>query len=421
MTSSKLQQPGSAERSPFIRYARVMSVVARRRGMSLLIGSVLVAVCGGEADRQAERDEAMAKGEALAEQAHAEPDAGQVELSAEAFRTAGIVTAPVTASAAERTGEHLEVPGEVEVDPRRIAVVSSRTAGRVETLRVIAGEQVETGRTVATLYTPEYVVAQADLQQAERRARALAETRDAEGARALAEAARRRLRLLGVSDEEITRVAGGGEPAPTLAIAAPLSGSIMESHVLAGSAVESGEPIFTVADLSVVDVVAEVPERSLALVRAGQRATVTIAALPGVRFDGTVERLKDALNPETRTAQAVIHVPNTGRRLRPGMFAAVSLVVSMRESLGERGTVLTIPTSAVVTDGEQRFVFVEVGARAYERRDVRLAPLVPSGSVGAPATLVVVLDGLRIGERVVTRGAFTLKSELAKASLSDDH
>lgn len=420
MTTSKPLHPGSARRSPSHRTTSILFAAACRPAILFLAVGGLLA-CGGDGSRQAALDEAGARGEALAEQAHAEPDAGQVELSAEAFRTADIVTATVTASAAERTGEHLEVPGEVEVDPRRIAVVSSRTAGRVETLRVIAGEQVEAGRTVATLYTPEYVVAQADLQQAERRARALAETRDAEGARALAEAARRRLRLLGVSDEEITRVAGGGEPATTLAIAAPLSGSILESHVLAGSAVESGQPIFTVADLTVVDVVAEVPERSLALVRAGQRASVTIAALPGVRFEGSVERLKDALNPETRTVQAVIHVPNTGRRLRPGMFAAVSLVVSTRESLGERGTVLTIPTSAVVTDGEQRFVFVEVGERAYERRDVRLAPMVPAGSAGAPATQVVVLDGLRAGERVVTRGAFTLKSELAKASLSDDH
>ncbi len=384
----------------------------------LITGMLLVASCGGDADRPAAASE---HGEAPSEQEHTESEATQVQLSAEAFRTAGIVTAAVNASAAERSGEHLEVPGEVDVDPRRIAVVSSRTAGRVETLLVIAGEQVDAGRTVAALYTPEYVVAQADLQQAERRARVLAGSRDAEGARALAEAARRRLRLLGVSDAEITRVGDGGEPSNTLAITAPLSGSILESHVLAGSAVESGQPIFTVADLSVVDVVAEVPERSLAFVRAGQRASVTIAALPGVRFDGSVERLKDALNPETRTVQAVIHVPNTGRRLRPGMFAAVSLVVSTRESLGERGTVLTIPTSAVVSDGEQRFVFVEVGERAYERRDVRLAPMMPVGSAGAQAAQMVVLDGLRAGERIVTRGAFTLKSELAKASLSDDH
>lgn len=421
MIRQQMQQAGRGLRSPIAQWTRILAVGARRRWVPILVGGVIAASCGGDTGRQAVRDEAIVAGEALAEGMHAEPDAGQVALSVEAYRTAGIVTAEVTMSAAERTGEHLEVPGEVEVDPRRIAVVSSRTAGRVETLLVISGEQVASGQEVATLYTPEYVVAQSDLQQAERRAVALSGTRDAEGARALAEAARRRMRLLGASDAEIARVASGGEPAATLAIAAPLSGSILESHVLAGSAVESGQPIFTVADLTVVDVVAEVPERSVALVRAGQRASVTIAALPGVRFEGSVERLKDALNPETRTVQAVIHVPNTGRRLRPGMFAAVSLVVSTRESLGERGMVLTIPTWAVVSDGEQRFVFVEVGERAYERRDVRLAPMVPAGSAGAPATHVVVLDGLRAGERVVTRGAFTLKSELAKASLSDDH
>lgn len=92
----------------------------------------------------------------------------------------------------------------------------------------------------------------------------------------------------------------------------------MESHILPGAAVEAGAPIFTVADLSVIDVIAEVPERNLPQVRTGQRATVSIAAFPDMRFEGRVERLRDALNPETRTLRAVIHVPNGSRRLRPG-------------------------------------------------------------------------------------------------------
>lgn len=388
---------------------------ARAAALALMLVAVLAMACASDPTAEVAAD--VAESEAT----HDAAEEGRVELSVEAHRTAGIETAGVSAAAAEQTGEHLEVPGEVDVDPRRIAVVSSRTAGRIETLLVIAGEQVRAGQTVATLYTPEFVVAQADLQQAERRVLTLASSRDSAGAAALAEAARRRMRLLGAIESEIARVASGGEPSATLEIRAPLQGSILESHVLAGSAVESGQPIFTVADLSEVDVVAEVPERSLAFVREGQRASVTIAALPGVRFDGAVERLKDALNPETRTVQAVIHVPNTGRRLRPGMFAAVRLVVSARESLGERGQVLTIPVSAVVSDGEQRFVFVEVSERVYARRDVRVATMVPAGSSGAQASQMIVLDGLRAGERIVTRGAFTLKSELAKASLSDDH
>jgi multidrug resistance efflux pump len=111
---------------------------------------------------------------------------------------------------------------------------------------------------------------------------------------------------MGASDAEIERAAGESDPATTLALRAPLDGSVMQSHLLPGSAVEPGAPIFTVADLSVIDVVADIPERSLPLVRTGQRARVSIAAFPNMKFNGTVERLRDALNPETRTVRAVI-------------------------------------------------------------------------------------------------------------------
>jgi RND family efflux transporter MFP subunit len=355
----------------------------------------------------------------------------RVTLGEAAFATAGIRVAPVEVLPADDRGVGLSVPGQVELDPRRIALVSARIAGRIERLTAVEGDRVTEGETVAYLYSPEFLTAQVDLAQAERRVRVLAGTPDDSGARALAEAARRRLRLMGASDAEVTRAAGEGDPAAVLALRAPLSGSIMQTHLLPGSAVEPGAPIFTVADLSVIDVVAEVPERSLPLVRTGQRARVSIAAFPHLRFAGAVERLRDALNPETRTVRAVIHVPNGSHRLRPGMFATVQLDVSVRDAVDvggtpagstprEVGAVLTIPETAVVTDGERRFVFVEVGVRSYERREVRVASLAPAGSTMSQATRVLVQDGLRVGERVVVSGAFTLKSELAKASLSEE-
>lgn len=371
---------------------------------------------------------------------HGEGEATRVTLTEAAFATARIAVEPVAATSAATGGVGLEVPGQVELDPRRVALVSSRIAGRIERLAAVEGDRVGAGQPVAYLYSPEFLVAQADLGQATRRAQLLAGTEDERGARALVDAARRRLRLMGAGEADIGRAAAGGEPAATLALRAPIGGSVMEAHLLPGAAVEPGAPIFTVADLSVIDVVAEVPERSLPLVRTGQRASVGIAAFPAMRFDGEVERLRDALNPETRTVRAVIHVPNGSRRLRPGMFATVQLDVATRDALalapggatvgaaGARGvggtaggTVLTIRESAVVTDGERRFVFVEVGPRAYERREVRVASLAPPGSSTPRAPAVVVQDGLRAGERVVVSGAFTLKSELAKASLGEDH
>ena len=209
-----------------------------------------------------------------------------------------------------------------------------------------------------------------------------------------------------------------GEPMDALPLRSPMQGNILESHAIAGAAVGVGGPIFTVADLSELDVVAEIPEPSLPMVRLGQRAVIEVAAYPGVRFTGTVERLHDVLNPETRTARAVLHVRNADHTLRPGMFASVRLAVAMPTATGRAHV---IPSSAVVTDGESRLVFVEVGERTFERREVRLESLAPVGSMRPAGDQVRVVEGLRDGERIVIRGAFTLKSELAKAALGGSH
>lgn len=349
-------------------------------------------------------------------------ETNKVTLSEAAFRTAQIEVQPVASTTPLGAAEGLEVPGQVELDPRGVALVSSRIGGRLERLSVVEGDRVDAGQSVGALFSPDYLTAQVDLAQATRRVATLTGTTDETGARALADAARRRLQLLGASDAEITRAAIGGDPASTMSLLSPISGSIMQGHVLPGAAVEAGAPIFTVADLSVIDVVAEVPERNLPQVRTGQRASVSIAAFPDMRFEGRVERLRDALNPETRTLRAVIHVPNGSRRLRPGMFATVRLDVPTATAMrGDLPNSLTIPEAAIVTDGDRRFVFVETGLRAYERREVRTTPFSPPGSASKRTAMVIVQDGLRVGERVVIRGAFTLKSELAKASLSDEH
>ncbi len=353
-------------------------------------------------------------------------EASRVTLTEAAFRTAEIRSAPVELEGAPAPVA-LEVPGHVEIDPRRVAVVSSRIAGRIERLGVVEGDHVRAHQAVAWLYSPTYLTAQLDYQQAQRRAERLAGTIDEEGARALAAAARQRLALMGVARAELDRLAAGGEPSPLLAIAAPFRGSIMEAHVLPGAAVEPGAPIYTLADLSVIDVVASVPERSLPLVRVEQRASVAIPAYPDMRFAGRVERLRDQLDPDTRTIEAVIHVANAEQHLRPGMYATVRLAADPATTIavrtGARGTdsLLTIPESAVVTDGGERLAFVEVGPRTYERRVIQVTSLTPPGSVEPTARRVVVQQGLSAGERVVVNGAFTLKSELAKAGLGHDH
>ncbi len=312
----------------------------------------------------------------------------------------------------------LEVPGTVELDPRRVALVSSRIGGRLEKLLVVVGDAVTAGQAVAELFSPEFFAAQSDVQLSARRSHMLATTDDSVGAAALAAAAVRRLGLMAVSASEIEALRMGGAPQSTLVLRAPFAGRVVKGHLIAGGAIAAGEPIVTVADLSEVDVVAQVPEVSLAAVRLGRRATITVAAFPELRFTGEVERLRDLLDPVTRTVPAVLHVANRSGVLRPGMYAAVRVGTGAAED----GRVLTVPASAVVTDGATQVVFVEIGERTFERREVRVESLSLPGSVRTAGSRVRVLDGLRPGEKVVIRGAFTVKSELSKAAFGEgDH
>lgn len=180
-----------------------------------------------------------------------------------------------------------------------------------------------------------------------------------------------------------------------------------------------GDAIFRIADLSVVNVSADVPEASLAVVREGQNASIHVGAFPAVGFSGRVVRLADEVDSTTRTVKAILRVENRGRLLRPGMFSTVRLALPEREAVGGGADsgLLTLLESAVVSEGEDHFVFVEVGPRTFERRTVETAPVGPPGGVNPIGGRVVVRSGLSEGERVVLRGAFTLKSELAKSRL----
>jgi RND family efflux transporter MFP subunit len=398
-----------------------MTIKARGHAGFMLLSAVL-ACSDPEAAPPSGQPGARPETEAheAGEESHEE---GRVELSEQAWGVAGIRTELVSVNP-EADFANLEVPGQVEIDPRRVALVSARTPSRIETLAVVEGDHVRRGEVIATLFSTAYITAQQDFLLADRRARSLAGTQDEQGAVALRSAARRRLALLGASEEAIRALENGGEPENFLTVRAPFSGSVMESEVIVGASIEAGTPLVTLADLSVVDVVAEVPERALPLVSNRQPASVAIAAYPDMRFDGQVERLREELNPETRTVQAVIHVPNRGGRLRPGMFASVRLSVDASSTVAARtgvtaDSLLTIPARAVLTGDGQRIAFVEVGERTYERRVVEITSLTPPGSVSPSEDRVVVHRGLAAGERVVVDGAFTLKSELAKAELGE--
>lgn len=383
-------------------------VHSMNRRARLMLGAALLTVmsaCGDNAPTPEDEHEELAMND------------GRVTLPAEAIRAADIRTALV-GDAADASESGLVAPGAVELDPRRVAVISSRVDGRLERLNAVAGDAVNAGDVVARVFSVAFLSAQEDLLLTERRTVQVAGTADTAGAGRLARGAARRLSLMGFSDADLTTLRATQEPLDALPIRAPMTGTILESHAITGAAVSIGAPIFTVADLTELDVVAEIPEASIPLVRIGQRASIEVAAYPGTRFTGSVERLHDVLNPETRTVRAVLHVVNPRRILRPGMYASVRLAVAGSQA-GDRAVV--IPSSALVTDGEARIVFVQIDSGTFERREVRVESLAPTGSMRPAGDQVRIAEGLSIGERIVVRGAFALKSELAKASLGDSH
>lgn len=369
---------------------------------------VLVGAAAGCSPDSANEAEALVNHEAEEDEENSSD--GRVTLTEAAFANAQIQVEEVRAVAEGGMSGALEVPGHVEFDPARVALISPRTSGRIERLTAVEGDRVAAGQPVAYVLSTAFLTAQNDFVQASRRARLLEATQDAQGARALQEAARRRLELLGADSGVIGRLVRGEDPYALLPVTAPFAGSIIEAHALAGAAVEAGTPIFRLADLSAVNVVADVPERALPAVRRGQQASVRLAAYPDLLLRGRVTRIREELDPSTRTAKAIIQVSNAERALRPGMFASVSLEGVPGASAGP--ATLTVPSSAVVTDGAERYVFVEIGPRSYERREVEVAP--------AANGRVTIMTGLSAGERVVIRGAFTLKSELGKAEFGED-
>jgi Cu(I)/Ag(I) efflux system membrane fusion protein len=225
---------------------------------------------------------------------------------------------------------------------------------------------------------------------------ASAETRAA--AKQLAEAALQRLRNWDISNDQLKQLQRSGKITRTLTLRAPADGVVLEKMAVEGMRFMPGEPLYRIADLSRVWVIADVFEQDLGAVRAGEEAMIAVNAYPGAAFDGKVQFIYPTVSPETRTGKVRIVIPNTDGRLKTGMYATVAL----HATLGD-WPVLTVPDSAVIDSGTQQVVLVERGEGKFEPRRVRL---------GAHADgAYEVRGGLSGNERVVVSANFLIDAE----------
>lgn len=177
-------------------------------------------------------------------------------------------------------------------------------------------------------------------------------------------------------------------------IRSPVDGFIGARFLDQGGFASTNQPVFSVVDIRPVRLEASLVERDFRRVRAGTAAQVEVDAFPGETFTGTVGRVAPVFDPQTRTAQMEIEVPNPTNRLKPGMYARVSLRVA------DKPNALTVPRNAIVTRGSEQVVYVVDGNVARQRR-------IEIGIQGPER--VEVTSGLREGERIVTTGAAALQ------------
>jgi membrane fusion protein, copper/silver efflux system len=384
-----------------MRHARPMLMT--RCGLLFLAGTVLLAGCGNGhedlADPHAEHGSDPSRDvEARDPVAHQDHGDGTVRIEDDLARRLGVTLTEALAEDLERT---VRATGEVVWDETRLATVSLRFGGWAERLHVdFTGRRVRAGEPLLDVYSPELVSAQEDLLAAVRLARELSGSRvpgSAARGEEVLDAARERLRLWGISDQDIRRVEEEGRAREHLTLVSPHGGYVVEKNIQAGERFDAGAPLYRLADLSRVWVEVEVYERDLPWMAVGGEVEVETVGEPGTRLQGRITYVYPDVDRTRRTARVRIELPNPGERLRPGMFATARARVTVA-----RGAV-TVPRDAVMHTGERALVFVYHGDSRYEPRAVEL---------GAEAgDRVQIRSGLEAGERVVARAGFILDAE----------
>ncbi len=346
----------------------------------------------------------------------------QLRMSETAKQLAQIQTSPVKRAIAE---SEIRMVGKISYDETRLSYITAWVPGRLDRLYAnFTGVLVEKGDQMVSMYSPELLATQEELLQAVSTVAALgrsASTVLKSSAEATLEATRNKLRLFGLTANQIMEIETNQSPSDFLTINAPIGGVVIHKDAQEGMYVKTGTKIYTIADLTKLWVMFEAYESDLQWLRYGQQVFFNSPSFSGESFKAIVSFISPVVDPKTRTVQVRAIVDNKDLKLKPNMF--VRGVVKSRidatgrvidESLGyaskeQNNSVapLLIPASAPLITGKRAVVYVEVPNEKgplYEGREVQLGP--------RAGDFYVVKSGVIEGEQVVTNGGFKIDSEL---------
>ncbi|WP_333874322.1 efflux RND transporter periplasmic adaptor subunit [Methylobacter sp.] len=320
--------------------------------------------------------------------------------------------------------DSLRLPARVDLDQQHVAQIGATVTGRITETDVVLGQEVRKGELLAILNSTELGLAQSaylktgsqvNLRRlAVNRAKRLlasdviaaAELQERESMLNEADVDLRtatdQLRVFGMSDSDLERLSKEKKIHSFLPITASIQGTVVERNVMVGQVVQPADALFTVADLSHVWVVAELPEQQASWVRKGDEAIVTIAALPEEELSGRLIYVADMVDPNTRTVTVRMALPNPQRIFKPHMLA--TLLIRKQDVQG-----LVLPDSAVIRVNDSDHVFVETAPEEFQLRPVQLG--IRYGNVRR------ILGGLKLGDKVVVEGGFHLNSERQRKEL----
>jgi Cu(I)/Ag(I) efflux system membrane fusion protein len=369
----------------------------------------------------------------------------QLKLTPAAVKLAEIETAPVTRGfkAAE-----IRMVGKIEVDETAVKTITARMPGRLDRLFVdYTGITVRKGDHLVSLYSPDLITAQQELIQATKA------FKQYHSGQSTVNAVRDKLKLWGLTPGQIETIEKQASPSDHLTIFSPMAGIVVEKHAVEGAYVTTGNPIYTIADLSRLWVKLDAYESDISWLRYGQTVEFETEAFPGDVFTGKIAFIDPVLDPKTRTVKVRVNVPNPAYKLKPGLFvrAVVHSKLSMsgrvmdpelsgkwicpmhpevvkerpgacdvcgmqlvkaadlgyaEPSKEDKEAPLIIPASAPLITGKRAVVYVAVPGKegVFEGKEIVLGP--------RTGDQYIVKEGLAEGEQVVVNGAFKIDSDL---------
>jgi Cu(I)/Ag(I) efflux system membrane fusion protein/cobalt-zinc-cadmium efflux system membrane fusion protein len=309
-------------------------------------------------------------------------------------RTAAVTIGPVT--------REIRAVGYLDEAQPNVRDVNLRVSGWVEKLYAdTVGMALSTGAPLFDLYSPEVQVAVEELIGARKSMDALAADADPAARKtpqSLFDATRLKLEQWGLDPEQVKRLAAMDQPPRTVTFASPIDGYLTQKMIAQGTAVKAGDTVLRVVDLSTVWLDAQVYTQDLPFVRIGQNVSASVEVAGGKLVEGEIVFIAPQIDPQTRTATIRVALPNMALALRPGMFATAHIHARLA------GDAVLVPREAVIDSGRRQVAFVTTGGGHFEPRQVQLGPASADGTVQ-------VLNGLTVGETVVTSGQFLLDAE----------